>query len=72
MSKWSNCGNLDGSVFLKNNLVVSCKVEHKLALIPTNPILRYLLGTMKTFIYTKTSIQRLTDKTGNISNAIGW
>lgn len=42
---------------------VSCKVKHKFALIPTNLILQYLLETMKTSIYTKTSIQRFTDTT---------
>lgn len=63
MSKWSNYGNLDGSGILENSLAVSCKVKHKFALIPTNLILQYLLETMKTSIYTKTSIQRFTGTT---------
>lgn len=62
MSRWRNCGNLDGSGILETSLAVSCKVKHKFAVIPTNPIIQYLLETMKTSIYTKTSIQRFTDK----------
>lgn len=62
LSMWHTCEDLDGSVNLENSLAASYKVKHKFALIPNNLILRYLLETIKMSTYTKTSIQRFTDK----------